>query len=290
MKVQFISAGPIEWGSSRMRCYWPSRYMEDASVITIQDFIKRSRETETAPRADVYIWQKHAFPEWMEQLPGRHWYDTCDPMHWFSPDAARKIDRSVEGVVASNPKLAEDYTAWAGRQCHVISDRLELEHFNLQREHVDTQRVRIIWYGVAVNRISLAAAWANLSRLRANGYNITLTILDNYPQAPLNFGNEIPLEYARWSLEDEVPTIAAHDIALLPPYPGPWGLLKSNNKELAAKACGLPVTDGQDYFELVALIEDHQLRQRLGDQGRKDVETFWTVDRSAKQWERLLCS
>lgn len=288
MKTLFVAAGPIEWGSSRIRCYWPAEHMEDTQVITFDDLIRMVKEENHVPDAEVYVWQKQVSLDLMKAIPARHWYDICDPMHWFSPKVMRDVDDLVEGVVASSSPLGSDYGAWANRVVNCIPDRMNLDHYNQQREHEKASPVRLIWFGVAVNRIALAASWANLSRLTANSYDLTLTVLDDQPDASQLFGDEVSLDFSLWSLENEVSILSSHDIALLPPYPGPWGKVKSNNKRLTAWACGLPVADGLDYWELVSLIEDVGKRRKRGERGRKDVEFMWDVRKSAEQWERLL--
>ena len=281
----FISAGDISWGSSRMRCYWPAKYM-GATVATWHSVLSGKQIED-----NKIICQKLGNAELMRRWLDRGaevWWDVCDPAWWFSPGDAKPLAEMVTGIVASNPGLAEDFTEWSGRPCEMIPDRMELEHYPTQREHRAAKPVRFIWFGVSVNRLTLCGAWANLARLVANGHDVSLTIMDNQPELSLGLGNEVPLGYLRWGIESAPNTIASHDIALLPPYPGPWGRVKSNNKTLTAWSCGLPVTSGLNYREMEWLVSSHETRATLGRQGRKDVESMWQVERSAREWERLL--
>ena len=283
----FISAGDISWGSSRMRCYWPAKYM-GATVVTWNEVLSGKQIED-----DRIICQKLGNIEFMRRWLDRGaevWWDLCDPAWWFSPGDAKPLAEMVTGIVASNPGLAEDFTEWSGRPCEMIPDRLELEHFPKQREHQAAKPVRFIWFGVSVNRLTLCGAWANLARLVANGHHISLTIMDNQPELLLGLGNEVPLNYIRFGLEIEAAVISSHDIALLPPYPGPWGKRKSNNKTLSAWACGVPVASGLDYRELVALVESAELRASEGARGRREVEEHWNVEKSAEEWMDLLSS
>ena len=96
MRVVFVAAGPIEWGSSRMRCYWVAPYMKDATVV-------QYGKGELPLGADVYIWQKQADIGVIDSLYNAlHYWDVCDPMWWFSPDECVGIARRMDGVVASN--------------------------------------------------------------------------------------------------------------------------------------------------------------------------------------------
>ena len=271
MKTLFIASGPIEWASSRFRCYWPAEHM-DADVVTINNI------TENPYDYDAVIFQKHGMTTLQRELidAGKVvLWDACDPMWWFSPDEVRDIARHITAVIVPTNALAEDWRKWHGDKVpvHVVQDRMKPEHYPLKRQHADVSPVRFIWFGVSVNRVALAAGWANLARLAANGHKIELTVFDNAPGVPLQMGDEFPQYSVPWSLEHENEVIANHDIAILPPYPGPWGAMKSNNKALTAWACGLPVAYGQHYERLEHIVENAEARAQAGWAGGMLKET-----------------
>ena len=283
MNVCFIAAGPIEWGSSRMRAYWPAKYMADASVVTFAQ-----AKAGNLPPADVYVWQKSADVGIMNQLrDARHVWDVCDPMHWFSPNEARAVVSCVDGLVTSSEALADDLADWCGRRVLPVPDCLDMDHFAGRRMgHENGHTIRFIWFGVSVNRVAIYAALANLLRSCANGYAVELTILDDRPDMPMrDITGAFPVYHARWTLAGEVETIAAHDIALLPAYPGPWGTVKSDNKRQTATACGLPTVSGMDYHAMVHLIESPVSREvRVSKTGIVKAE------HAAEEWQRCLQS
>ena len=282
MKVCFVASGPITWASARIRAYWVAEQMENATVSHFED-------TEF-PLADVYIFQK-SFNFTLAQVArkdGRKvWWDVCDPMWWFSPNETREILTHVDGVVCSTQGLADDFNQGIGREmgitAYVIPDRINPAHFPIKREHRDTDPVRFIWFGMAQNRVALAGAWANLHRLVSIGHNIELTVFDNRPGVELGYGKEFPIYYKKWRLEEENAVVAAHDVALLPPYPGPWGAVKSDNKAQTAHACGLPVATGHSYDFMVEMMNANK-------RGYAIPPTMENVSQSATEWETLLCS
>ncbi len=292
-EIVFIPAGDISNAGSRMRCYWPAQFLPNSAVVTWDD-IRAGR----LPEAGVYVFQKLVDVALMRTLRERGalvFWDVCDPVWWFNPADAREAAAAATAGVASSDELAEDFNSWAGeiwgggRGCYAISDRLLIDHYNVQREHGEARPVRLIWFGSAQNRIALYGVGATLARLRANGYEVALTICDNAPESPLpGLDTDIPVYYTRWSLAHEAETLAAHDIALLPPYPGAWGRVKSNNRTLTAWAAGLPVTTGLDYGELRELVCDPDLRRKRGAQGRRTVEQYWRVEQSANEWRLLI--
>jgi len=93
-----------------------------------------------------------------------------------------------------------------------------------------------------------------------------------------------------WKLDEEVEVLASHDIALLPPYPGPWGSVKSNNKTLTAWACALPVIDGGDYGIMSHLCQNPTARGQAGTYGLNQVRDKWAIEKSIEEWRNLLLS
>lgn len=282
MKTLFITAGGMNWASSRMRAYWVAPYLPGADVMTSAEFDR----TPTG-NYDAYIFQKFFNQVAAADLraSGKQVYwDICDPVWWWQPADVCGILANVDGVVCSSEALADDLHFWAreqGVKCSpdVIPDRLELSAFPIQHDHSKQSQVtRFIWYGMAANRIGIYAAIDNLHRLRANGHNLSLTIFDDRPDIQLDLGH-IPVYHSKWSLENENRVIAEHDIALTPPYPGAWGKVKSNNRTLTALACGIPAIPGDDYTELVNAVRYPS---------RVIFPNGYCVEDSAKQWQQLL--
>ena len=286
-RVVFIPAGDLTNAGSRMRAYWPARHLPEAAVVTWEEI--RGGEM---PEADAYVFQKLVDVTLMRSLRdggARVFWDVCDPAWWFNPTDAREAAEVADGVVASSWPLAKDFEEWSGLKAHMIPDRLDLGHFTHQREQRETRPVRFIWFGSAQNRIALYAAGANLARLRANGHEVALTVFDNEPGTSLPaLEAELPVFYTRWALEREAETLAAHDIALLPRYPGPWGQVKSRNRTFTAWAAGLPVTEGTDYRSLRSLVTDEQRRREEAAEGRGIVRQYYSSEQSAAEWQGLI--
>ena len=285
MKTLFVTPSDTRWASTRIRAAWPARYVNGATIAPHGEHQNIE--------ADNYIFVKlfdEEFSKQAKQRGKRIFWDVCDPAWWWNPIEARMAADLADGIVTSNAELAHDFADWYGdaTKVRIIDDRIEPEHYPIQRKHTHAEPVRFVWYGAAQNRISLFGALANLERLEANGHNIALTIFDDRPQNGWNFTDKFPISYTQWSLEHENQVIAAHDIALLPPYPGPWGRVKSNNKSLTAWACGLPVSDGQDYEYLEELCANEVLRQQMTAQGRLKLEVFYLAQISGMEWEALL--
>jgi len=261
--------------------------MPDTKVHNIQHGI------ENIPKADIYIWQKVAEPDIMRSQKAsgaRIYWDVCDPVWWWHPVTEIKpIVDMIDGAAASSVELAVQFKRDLGRECNYIPDRLELEHFKLYRNHERQEIIRFIWYGVAVNRISLIGALPYLERLKIQtGLNISLTIFDDRPDKKLGATDIIPVYTVPWSLRHENEVIASHDIAILPKYPGPWGDVKSNNKDLTAYACGLPVVRGDNYDYMYEMVSRPTRRQIDANDGYLLVKRSYLSEQSAEDWLKWL--
>jgi hypothetical protein len=291
MNTLFVTAGGMKWASSRMRAYWVVPYMDNAVANPHEKVFEYGLTGDTVHDAIIFqkLYDQVAAAE-LRAAGKQVWWDICDPVWWWQPADVRGILANCDGVVCSTDELCQDLTEWAREQgvkhcppIHMIPDRLELSAFPIQHDYSKQSQVtRFIWYGMAANRIGLYGAIDNLHRLRANGHNISLTIFDDRPDVTLDLGH-IPVYHIGWSLENENRVIAEHDIALLPPYPGPWGRVKSNNRMLTAWACGIPDVNGEDYRDVVATIRSLRIRggvDRFPDNAK--------VIHSARQWQELL--
>jgi hypothetical protein len=297
-RILFITAGPETWASSRLRAYWPAKYIEGSRVMTIDEInaiAEDPAELELLDEFDAIVYQKCSpgsdAARAMRATGRKVYWDVCDPLWWWAPGPALEIAQAVDAVVCSSLNLEGDLVDFLHEhqvttRTLTIPDRLELSHYLKERIHQDVEPVRFIWFGIYVNRVALFGALANLDRLVANGHNIQLTILDERPDLRFMQQAIFPIRHERWSLEMENEIIASHDIALLPDYPGPWGKVKSNNRTLTALACGLPVTSGLKYNEMIELM-DVELRAASAKQ-RRDFVDGYNVTRSARDWKELV--
>lgn len=276
-----------------MRAYWPAQAL-GARVISYDDL----READL-PTEGVIIWQKKANANVIKKARHlRHVWDVCDPAWWWNPGQSRAVADAVDAVVCSSAALASDFDGWyksadapdinSALPVVTIPDRLDLLQFPSCRSHESRRPARLIWFGVAVNRIALLSALANLERLVANGNQIELTIFDDRPDQPWLMTDDFPIYHVQWSVTHENQVLSNHDIALLPPYPGPWGRVKSNNKSLTAWACGLPVATGDNYSTLRELVRSYHARRAEAGTGFQLLIDQYTIDKSVADWLGLL--
>lgn len=287
MKILFVTPGPIEWASSRFRAHWLQPYL-DADIIEYNTLMGMPLAwMETLNAYGAIVWLKQCDPAIVELTPAvKHFWDVTDPMWWFTPQSSHEIVAAVDGTIVCSQALGENFTMWSGRRSYRIDDCMSLDHYVYTRDHKESKPTKLIWFGLAINIISLYGGLANLERLAANGVEFELTILTN--QDPGIATTIYPTHYVQFDLNTEALVLAEHDIAYLPPYPGPWGKVKSLNKRFAAFSAGLPVSDGFDYLTLLQLCNEPDLRQRRATSNRKMIEDMYTSEHQARKLLQVL--
>jgi hypothetical protein len=260
--------------------YWP-----EATILDTLDHLIT---------ADVVVFQKGFRVHIAEQaqylkIQGRKViWDLCDPDWWFFPKEHAVVAQHVDAVVCSNRALANDFTVeFPYLSPWVIADRQDPEFHPTIKKHATSESPVLLWFGRAENRVALRGTFAILEKLWAHGRRFTLNILDEKPENKMDWFS-FPVLHRRWTLDRFHRDLLSADIALLPPYPGPIGLLKSDNKRATAMWAGLPVTDGFDYLRLRDLVDSAAERRQVGLEGRRIAETQYDVRQSVKEWRQVI--
>ncbi len=116
----------------------------------------------------------------------------------------------------------------------------------------------------------------------------------------------VAVDNRRWTLENEVSDFQSFDVGLYPLVQDAWSLGKSGFKAVQYMACGVPVVaspvgvttdmirDGYNGFlassdddwvaRLSALLDDAALRRRLGEAGRAEAESRWSLAQHAPRF------
>jgi glycosyltransferase involved in cell wall biosynthesis len=120
----------------------------------------------------------------------------------------------------------------------------------------------------------------------------------------------IPIDHEPWDERTEAAALCRGDIGIAPTPVDPWTLGKCGFKILQYMAAGLPVVaspvganaqivregvtgflanEPADWPRAIArLARDAELRARMGQAAREDVETQYSLARAADDWARLL--
>lgn len=194
-------------------------------------------------------------------------FDLCDPLWETRPQDFANFVKQVDGITVPTEQLKKMVQGVTDKPVRVIGDGHYLPYYenriiNLHQERATTA----VWFGYAENASVLAPLIPVVTKNR-----MMLKIISNRNPFPKAQG----VEFVKWSLDTFVQEVSRADMAVLPPA-RPY---KSNNREISALLCGIPVaktpvdilrlTDpGERRKDLVyspEVIADHDAKDRAID-------------------------
>lgn len=290
----------------------------------LRAFARRLWAVMTVPRAAVVVieyellpWFPAVLERWLAWRGCRmvvdyddalfHQYD-AHPNPWVRRLLGRKIAtvmRLAHTVVAGNAYLA-DYARRAGAlRVEVIPTVIDLARYPVKDAAGAPEVFTIGWIGsptTARYLRDIAPALAQVCQDRRARVRLV-------GSGPVELPG-VPMEVVAWSEETEVDEIRGFDVGIMPLPDEPWARGKCGFKLIQYMACGLPVvaspvgvnseivtndfngylaTTHVDWVQaLDKLLQDADLRRRMGNEGRQRVENHYCLQVSAPRWVELL--
>lgn len=220
----------------------------------------------------------------------------------------RYLVREADHVVTSSPALNDRCKAVNGDgACTYISSSVDADRFKPAYRYSNDDIVTIGWTGTFSSRPYLDLLRGTLRKLAAER-RFRLRVIGN-------FDYELPgveLEVVRWTAEREIEDLHAIDIGLYPLPVDDWVSGKSGLKAIQYMMMAIPcvatnvgttpliIRDGQngllvrseeDWLDaLKRLLEDPDLRRRLGEAARRDAVAKYSTQAVAAQYHEVLSS
>jgi glycosyltransferase involved in cell wall biosynthesis len=261
--------------------------------------IRRVRPTDVVILQRDFLPNSWSFLEKRLARRSRHLvFDFDDAILEQNPDKIRMILGSAQRVIVSTPYLAEQVAPF-NPNVTVIPTPVDTDSLKPAPQPRASAEPIIGWIGTSGNLPYLNSIGDVFRKLAATS-RFRLRIVSNriyaseYPQLPPAL-----LETVEWRLEDESAQLQGFDIGIMPLDPGPWCLGKAGFKLLQYMAAGLPVVASPVGFNrdlvrhgvngflanspeeweryLSQLLNDRDLRHRMGQQGRHLVEKEFSL-------------
>jgi glycosyltransferase involved in cell wall biosynthesis len=204
-------------------------------------------------------------------------------------------------VICGNPRLAE-FARRFNRNVSVVPTIVDTDTF---RPAPRSNPVPVIgWIGTHSSLQYLRMLVPVLRRL-AERRRFRLQVVGGDLAEP-----GLPIDQRQWTLAREIRDFQALDIGLYPLAEDEWALGKSGFKAIQYMACGVPVVaspvgvtndiiehghngflarslaEWEDYLE--RLLDDAELRTRLGERGRRDAVGRWSLARYEPRFVDLI--
>ncbi len=234
-----------------------------------------------------------------EHLAGRKRVFDVDDAIWlpYGRDFSAKIVEHCDGVIAGNRFLANHYEK-LGARVWLVPTSVDTDIWQpSNKERGDNWTIG--WMGSSANLGFLTSIEEPLADFLAQHPDSRLLIVcDRRPSF-----KTLAFDFVLWSMEDEVRLLNSMDVGLMPLDYSELARGKCGFKMLSYMACGIPVvvtpvgvnaeilqrddvgfgpqTPSQWFEALTRLHDDHELSARLGQTGRKLVETDYSVAANA---------
>ncbi len=216
--------------------------------------------------------------------------------------------RRADHVITSSPFLNEACLQKnEKRACTYISSSVDTDRFLPANRYSNDVTPTIGWTGTFSSSVYLdllRPVFQELTRRRA----FRLRVIGNFDYAL----DGVDLEVVRWSAEREVEDLQAIDIGVYPLPLEEWATGKSGLKAIQYMAFGIPCvatsvgttpllirdgdngllvrTDEEWLSALERLLDDPELRRRLGQQARRDAVEKYSTRAVARDYRRVLAS
>ncbi len=210
----------------------------------------------------------------------------------------RHMAQSVDAIIAGNSYLASLASTY-NNQVFCIPTSIDLNRYQIQKP-ITSSTITIGWIGSAITLPYLKTIKIPLEAVGERAPNAQLKIVSD---AFLHF-SRIRSIHKPWNFDDEIEDLNSMDIGIMPLTDDPWARGKCGFKLLQYMAVGKPVVcspvgvnrdivqpDINGYWasndeewqdNLLKLIEDKTLRQRMGKAARVTIEEHYSLEKNAK--------
>jgi len=212
------------------------------------------------------------------------------------PSKTEEIIKCCSLVITGNDYLAS-YARHFTQNVTVVPTTLDTAQFNLHQKTRVNPAICIGWTGsiTTLRHLELAVpVWKKL--YERYGSRICFRVIADRAWTH----NGLPVQFVRWNRDTELEDLSAIDIGIMPLPDDAWARGKCGFKGLQYMALGIPavmspvgvnneiIHDGENGFlansaeewfdKLCLLIEDADLRKRLGEAGHKTVEDHYSFN------------
>jgi glycosyltransferase involved in cell wall biosynthesis len=213
-------------------------------------------------------------------------------VRWLLRCKIETVMRYATLVVVGNPNLMMVARAAGSRKIAEVPTVIDLERYR-GAVHRHKRPARIVWIGSSLNSHYLYEIAEPLRDVCRNGRAELVVVGGRHIDLP-----GVPVRFVPWSEQDEAAILAAADIGIMPLADTDWERGKCGFKALQYMAAGLPVVASpvgisnrivspetgflaanspQWSSALNRLIDDSELRERMGRAGRAKVEREFTL-------------
>jgi len=288
-------------------------------IIGLKALLKRFQDLRRVEEFDVVYVYRDAFffgtfiEKWLKKSGAKLIYDFDDaiwlmdknPNQGFfnrlkTPSKTSKLISLAGRVIAGNEHLA-DYARQFNSDVQIIPSTIDFSKYEIVKK--SKEKICIGWTGSFSTIKHFEIALPALKEISQKyGTEIYFKLIGD----PSYVNEGLDIRGVEWKSETEAQDLSELDIGLMPLPDDEWSRGKCAMKGLQYMALEIPtimspvgvnsdiIQDGENGFlassteewveKLSILIEDEQLRKRIGKEGRKTVEKYYSVEANKEKW------
>ena len=324
MKVLFLIQG-FSVAASRYRVLQYIPYLEAKGVeVTVSLYPRTLKENfrffNNLSQYDIVFLQRKRFNQprlgWLRKRAKRIVYDFDDSVMYRNSKAKDPISstrrrrfvqmiKKSDFIIAGNEFLKREVLPF-NPNVEVIPTTIDQERYHLKTYPVQQERVTLGWIGDHGSIHYLEKMRPIFEKIGQKYSHVELKIVcDTFFSC-----EKMKVVKKKWNSEEEVADLQGFDIGLMPLVDDPWSWGKCGLKIIQYQGVGVPVVctpvginkdlveDGVNGFyamnpeewekKLSFLIEDSELREKMGKEGRKRVLESYTYQACAPRLFSIL--
>jgi len=324
MKVLFLIQG-FSVAASRYRVLQYIPYLEAKGVeVTVSLYPRTLKENfrffNNLSQYDIVFLQRKRFNQprlgWLRKRAKRIVYDFDDSVMYRNSKAKDPISstrrrrfvqmiKKSDFIIAGNEFLKREVLPF-NPNVEVIPTTIDQERYHLKTYPVQQERVTLGWIGDHGSIHYLEKMRPIFEKIGQKYSHVGLKIVCN----TFFSCEQMKVVKKNWNSEEEVADLQGFDIGLMPLVDDPWSWGKCGLKIIQYQGVGVPVVctpvginkdlveDGVNGFyamnpeewekKLSLLIEDSELRKKMGEEGRKRVLESYTYQACAPRLFSIL--
>ncbi len=225
--------------------------------------------------------------------------------HWLkNPDKTAHIIALCDVVFAGNAYLAQ-YAHYYNDHVVIVPTTIDTDEYKRHNVPKQNGKITIGWSGSITTIKHFKLAEAFLKKIKDKyGDRIEIKVIGN-----ANYRNDaLKIKSINWNKEAEIKELSTFDIGIMPLPDDEWSKGKCGLKGLQYMALSIPTimspvgvnteiinhgvngflaSNEDEWFEIICrLIDDENLRKRVGDEGRKTVVERYSVNSQKENYLR----
>lgn len=231
-------------------------------------------------------------------------YDFDDPIFLKKPLKIKKIISMSDYIIAGNESL-KNYAFQYNKNVTILPTCIDTQIYKPSTVAAEREKIVIGWIGTSFTAIYLDLLKDAYVALADRVKDIEFWIVGGSFRSP-----NLPIICKKWTLKSEVSNLQAFDIGVMPLFDDDWARGKCGFKIIQYMAVGIPtvasrvgmnveiIEDGKDGFlavdkedwikKLSLLIEDKNLREKMGRAGREKAEALYSVKANKEKFIDIL--